>query len=71
MVNKALAHAILDSGKKKQTVARLAHLEPWELSRILKGTRSTSEIERDRLAKALGKTESELFPESQSEAVAS
>lgn len=61
MLNKALAHAILETGKKKQTIARLAHLEPWELSRILRGTKTPTPTQRLRLANLLGWSEAELF----------
>lgn len=62
MPNKALAKAIIDSGKKKKTVARLVHMEPWELSKILHDDRPTTPVQRERFSKVLGRPESELFP---------
>lgn len=62
MLNKALAHAIVDCGKKKQTIARLARMEPWELSRVLHGTKALSDVQKERLASVLGKPIEEVFP---------
>lgn len=69
MQRKELAKAIIDSGKKKKTVARLARMEPWELSKILSGEKVPSDTQRNRLSSVLGKPAHDLFPES--EAVAS
>ncbi len=60
-MNVALAKAIIDSGKKKKTVARLARIEPWELSRMLHGNKAPSETQGARLAKVLGRSTAELF----------
>lgn len=62
-MNKALAKAIIDSGKKKKTIARLARLEPYELSRILTYKKVPTDTERERLANVLDKSESEIFPD--------
>lgn len=71
MLNTALAKAIIDTGKKKKTVARLAGLTPGMFSKILHGKRPASDRQRARLASVVGKPESELFPEAESQAVAS
>lgn len=63
MLNTALAKAIIDSRKKKKTIARLARLEPWELSKILHGDKDPTDKQRERLAETLGKPASELFPD--------
>lgn len=64
MLNTALAKAIIDSGKKKKTVARLARMSPSKFSKVLHGDRPVSDVERERLARVLGKPIDELFPES-------
>jgi hypothetical protein len=61
-MNVALAKAIIDSGKKKKTLARLARIEPTKFSKILHGGRQPSDKERARLCALLGKPEAELFP---------
>lgn len=70
-MNTALAKAIIDSHKKKKTVARLAGMEPYELSRVLRGTLVPTERQRDKLAAILKASVHELFPDSESEAMAS
>lgn len=62
-MNVALAKAIIDSGKKKKTVARLVHIEPWQLSKALHGDRPLTKKQQDRLADLLGRPVGELFPE--------
>lgn len=70
MLNTALAKAIIDSGKKKKTIARLARMSPGMFSKILHCTRPASETQRDRLARVLGKPVEELFPSHDESAVA-
>ncbi len=60
-MNVALAKAIIDTGKKKKTVARLARMSPGMLSKILHGNRPASEDQRERLARVLGQSEAALF----------
>lgn len=67
-MNVALAKAIIDSGKKKKTVARLARMEPWELSKALHDNRLPTEKQRERLCELLDKPEAELFPHSEATA---
>jgi transcriptional regulator with XRE-family HTH domain len=62
-MNVALAKAIIDSGKKKKTIARLARLEASYFSKILHGDRQPTDIQRERIARVLGKSETELFSE--------
>lgn len=62
-MNVALAKAIIDSGKKKKTIARLARLEPSYFSKILHGDREPTDVQRERIARVLGKPEADLFPD--------
>ena len=64
MLNTALAHAIVDSQKKKKTIARLARVRLDVLSGILHCKRKPSEKQRVRIARVLGRPVHELFPES-------
>lgn len=68
-VNVALKSAIFATGKKQQRVARLAGITPQDLSHAIYGRRELSETQRARLAKLLGKSESDLFPVAVDEAV--
>lgn len=70
MPNKALAKAIIDSGEKKQTIARRAQMEPWELSKAIHNDRPLSDTQQELLAEILNTPKDELFP-AHSEAVAS
>lgn len=63
-MNVALAKAIIDSRKKKKTIARLARLEPSYFSKILHGDRQPTETQRERIARVLDRPEAELFPDS-------
>lgn len=68
-MNAALAKAIIDSKhKKKKTIARLAGMAPWELSKALHDDRLPTKEQRERLAELLEKPLTELFPNAQSEA---
>lgn len=60
--NTALAKAIIDSGKKKKTIARLAGLKPYEISRVLHGTKVLDKTKRERLASVLQTSVSDIFP---------
>jgi plasmid maintenance system antidote protein VapI len=60
--NVALKAAIFATGKKQQRIARLAHVTPQDLSHAIHGRRELTDAERARLAKVLGKSESDLFP---------
>lgn len=62
MLNTALGKAIIDSGKKKKTIARLARMSPSKFSKVLHGDRPADEKERERLARVLNKPADELFP---------
>lgn len=62
-MNVALAKAIIDSGKKKKTIARLARMEPWQLSKMIHSNKRPTDKQRDRLAALLGKSQTELFSE--------
>lgn len=69
MLNTALAKAVIDTGKKKKTIARLAGLTQDEFSRILHNRRPASARQRARLATVLQKPESELFDAPADEAI--
>lgn len=62
-LNKALAKAIIDTGKKKKTIARLCRMSAGELSNIIHGSRPANPVYRSRLAKVLNRSEDELFAE--------
>jgi plasmid maintenance system antidote protein VapI len=62
-LNVALKMAILESGKKQRRVAALARIHPTELSAIVRQRRSASKEQRERLARVLGRSQNELFPE--------
>lgn len=63
MLNKALAMAVIDSGKKKKTIARLARMTASDFSKVLHNKRPATETEIDRLAQVLKRQPVELFPE--------
>lgn len=63
MLNKALAKAVIDSGKKKRTIARKARMSPFTFSRIINCHIPATDLQRARIAAALGRSESELFPD--------
>lgn len=67
--NVALKMAIFASGREQQRVAKLARVSPQKLSHVIRGRREFDDAEKARLARVLGKSEEELFPES--DAVAS
>lgn len=60
--NVTIKVAIVEAGLTQQKAAQQARIEPQKLSHVIHGRRSLNEKERGRLAKALGKTEAELFP---------
>jgi transcriptional regulator with XRE-family HTH domain len=60
-LNVALAKAIIDSRKKKKTIARLARLQPSYFSKIIHGDRQPTPIQRERIARVLERSEAELF----------
>lgn len=70
MLNTALAKAIIDSGKKKKTIARLTRMSPGMFSKILHGTRPASDRQRERLARVLNRPIADLFPAQDESAVA-
>lgn len=63
VLNVALKTAMFATGKKQQRIARLARISEQKLSHALHGRRTLDADERRRLARVLGKPESELFPE--------
>lgn len=71
LLNTALKIAILTSGKPQNRIARDARINETTLSHIVRGRRDASPKERERLARVLGRQESDLFPTNQNEAVAS
>lgn len=62
-LNLPLRLAIIMSGKRQRRIARLARMHESALSLIINGHRIPTDAERARLAKTLGKPESELFGE--------
>lgn len=62
-LNVALKMAILQSGKKQRRIATLARIHPTELSAIVRLRRAGTPEQRERLARVLGKSHDDLFPE--------
>lgn len=60
-LNIALKTAIVQSGRKQQRVADLAHIDRTKLSHIVAGRRMASDHERQALARVLGRPASVLF----------
>lgn len=59
----ALKMATYEAGRSQREVARLADLSESRMSAITRGWVNPTEEERAALARALGKTVEELFPE--------
>lgn len=68
-LNVALATAIIESRRKKKTIARLARINPSSFSQILHGWMKPNRKHRAALARVLGKSESELFDAAEPEKV--
>jgi len=60
-MNYELKNALLRSGAPQYEIARRAGLNETALSRIVRGRRSATPDERQKLAKALGMDEAMLF----------
>ena len=61
--NVALKVAIVQSGRKQVEIARSARISETRFSHIVRGRLEPTDKERDRIAKALHRSESDLFPE--------
>lgn len=61
-MNVALKTAIVQSGKKQKTIARLARLSEPRLSHFVRGRLVPDEDEQKRIAKAVDRSVNELFP---------
>lgn len=59
--NVALKSAIFATGKHQKRIASLARIPAEKLSHAIHGRRELDDDERARLARVLGKPESELF----------
>ena len=70
MMNRALKHAIVDSGRTQRAIARQTRIDETLLSRYVNGWDDPDERDRKQLAKVLKKTEAELFGGSASESAA-
>lgn len=62
-INVALKVAIVESGQKAQAIAFKARITPDRLSKIANRRVTASDEERKALAKALGRSVNELFPD--------
>lgn len=62
-LNVPLKLAIIASRKRQQRIAKLARIEPPQLSHIVNGRRPPTKKQRERLSKVLAKPETELFPD--------
>ncbi|MBT7934850.1 MAG: helix-turn-helix transcriptional regulator [Nitrospina sp.] len=63
MVNKRLKIRIMEQGYKNYELAKEIEMHPNRLSQIINQIYPSNESERKRIAKSLGTTEEELFPE--------
>lgn len=61
-LNVALKTAIFESGKKQKRIAKLARISEAKLSHIVRGRLAPNDTEREALAVALARPQSELFP---------
>lgn len=60
--NRALKHAIVDSGRTQRAIARTARIDETRLSRITTGQIQPIASERKRLARILQRSQADLFP---------
>jgi transcriptional regulator with XRE-family HTH domain len=61
-MNMALKIAILESGKTQDEVARLTGIDASLVSKIVRGYRPATDVEREKLSKLLKKRVDHLFP---------
>jgi hypothetical protein len=64
MYNKTLKISIIESGRKGYEISNELYWHPSKLSQIIIGAHRPNSYETSQLAGLLGKTVSELFPES-------
>jgi transcriptional regulator with XRE-family HTH domain len=69
-MNLALKMAIHESRKTQKRIAALARMTEPRLSLIVRGREEPTSKERDRLAKALGKSQADIFSTAAPKAVA-
>lgn len=69
--NFALKVAIVESDKHQREIARLTRIPETRLSHIVRGRMEATDKEREALARALHKSEDELFPAERREGIAS
>lgn len=60
--NIALKVAIIESGRKQQDIARAAGIPETRFSHIVRGRIDATAKERERIARALGRSQDDLFP---------
>jgi transcriptional regulator with XRE-family HTH domain len=59
----ALKLAIVATGKTQRAIAQLTRIPEGRLSMLVTGREDATELEKEKLAKALAVTQSQLFPE--------
>lgn len=68
--NRALNHAIVDSGLTQRRIAKRARLDETRLSKIKHGRAIATAREKEKLAKVLGCQRADLFPADDAAALA-
>lgn len=60
--NVALKVAVIESDQKQHVIARRARISETRFSHIVRGRKTPTDKEQERIAKALHRDRSELFP---------